>query len=96
MSNAPVGPTDGQEPVTIDLLADLQAGLLDDATAARLRHRARTDPDVGRRLADLDGLRRRLAVLGTDSASAGDVPVDVTARIRAALRRLPPPSAPGA
>ena len=91
MNDVPVGRGDEQEPVTVDLLADLQAGVLDDADAARLRQRARTDPEIAHRLAELDGLRRRLAVLGIDSASAGDVPADVTARISAALRRLPPP-----
>lgn len=94
MDDVPVWQGDDQEPVTVDVLADLQAGLLDDADAARLRHRARTDPEIARRLAELDGLRRRLAVLGTDLASAGDVPDDVTARIRAALRHLPPPTPP--
>ncbi len=33
-------------PLTVDSLADLQAGLLDDNTAARLRNKVRTDPDA--------------------------------------------------
>jgi hypothetical protein len=77
------------EPVSPELLADLQAGLLDDATAARLRNRARTDPEVARMLAALDEVRRALADLGSDEASAPDVPAAVTARIGASLRRPP-------
>ena len=77
-------PRDG--PVTPELLADLQAGLLDDATAARLRHRVRTDPGVARRLAELESVRREVARLGTHPESAPDVPTELTARIGAALR----------
>ena len=44
-----------------EMLADLQAGLLDDATGRRLRRRARTDPDAARQLAALDRVRRELA-----------------------------------
>ena len=39
-----------------------------------------------------DGVRQALARLGTDSASAGEVPAAVTARIGAALRAAPPPA----
>ncbi len=78
------GPAD--VPITPGLLADLQAGLLDDASAARLRHRARTDPETARLLAALDRVRRDLAHLGTDAASAPDVPAAVTARVGAALQ----------
>ncbi|AFM20001.1 hypothetical protein Mycch_5317 [Mycolicibacterium chubuense NBB4] len=85
----------GSEPapirVTPDLLADLQAGLLDDATAARVRHAARTDPDAARALANLDTVRRELAHLGSDAASAPPVPAAVTARVGAALRSAAPP-----
>lgn len=84
------GPAD--EPITLELLADLQAGLLDDATAARLRHRARTDPETARLLAALDRVRRDLARLGTDESSAADVPAAVTARVGAALQAAPPPA----
>lgn len=76
-------PSDG---VTPDLLAELQAGLLDDATAARLRRRVRTDPDAAAMLAALDRVRRDVAALGDDSASAPPVPPDVSARVIAALR----------
>jgi hypothetical protein len=72
-------------PVTVDLLADLQAGLLDDRTAADVRRRARTDPEVARRLAILDRVRRDVAHLGVDAASAPDIPADVTARVGAAV-----------
>jgi hypothetical protein len=74
------------EPITPELLADLQAGVLDDATAAALRKRVRTDPDAAHMLAALARVRRDLAHLGTDEASAPDVPAPVTARIGAALR----------
>jgi hypothetical protein len=86
--------TDGAAPaaVPMSLLADLQAGLLDDAAAARLRHRARTDPHVAGQLAALDRVRRDLAGLGVDAASAPDLPAEVTARVGTALRSLPPPA----
>ena len=79
-------------PVTVDLLADLQAGLLDDRTAARLRRRVRTDPGVKAQLAALDRVRRNLSALAVDSASAPDAPADVTATIGEALRSAPPPT----
>jgi hypothetical protein len=74
------------EPVTPELLADLQAGLLDDATAAALRQRVRTDPAAAATLAALDQVRRDLAELGADESSAPEVPAEVTARVGAALR----------
>lgn len=77
-------PDPGDLPVTLEQLADLQAGLLDDATAALLRHRVRNDPDLARQFAALDQVRRDLAGLGADSAP--DPPAEVTAQIGAALR----------
>ncbi|MGV0743506.1 anti-sigma factor family protein [Mycolicibacterium sp. XJ870] len=74
------------EPITPDLLADLQAGLLDDATAARLRRRVRTEPEAAAILAELDKVRRDVAALGTDPASAPEVPPEVSARVISALR----------
>ena len=74
------------EPVTPELLADLQGGLLDDATAAALRQRIRSDPEAAQMLAALDQVRRDLADLGADETSAPDVPGEVTARIGASLR----------
>jgi len=79
-------------PVTVDLVADLQAGLLDDTAAARLRHRARTEPDVAATLTALDRVRRDVAALGVDAASAPDVPADVMDAVGAALRAAPPPA----
>lgn len=87
------GAGNGPDPdITPDLLADLQAGLLDDETAARVRRRARTDPHAARMLADLDSVRRELTRLGTDAASAPEVPAAVRARISAALQDAPRPA----
>lgn len=83
----------GNEPIAPELLADLQAGLLDDATASALRQRVRTDPEAAATLAALDQIRRDLADLGADQSSAPDVPPDVSARVVAALRdRNQPPA----
>jgi anti-sigma factor RsiW len=84
----------GHEPITLEQLADLQAGLLDDATATALRQRIRADPDAAEMLAALDRVRRDLADLGTDHASAPDVPAEVTARVGAALQAAPPHRSP--
>lgn len=78
------------EPVTPQLLADLQAGLLDDAAAAALRQRVRTDPNAADVLAALDRVRRDLTDLGNDEASAPEVPAAVTAHVGAALQAAPP------
>jgi hypothetical protein len=82
----------GHEPIALEQLADLQAGLLDDATATALRHRIRADPDAAEMLAALD--RRDLADLGTDHGSAPDPPAKVTARVGAALQAAPPHRSP--
>jgi hypothetical protein len=82
-------------PITPELLADLQAGLLDDDTAAALRQRIRTDPAAADMLASLDRVRRDLAELGADDASAPDVPAGLTARIGAALQAASPPKPAG-
>jgi hypothetical protein len=81
----------GHKPVSITpkLLADLQAGLLDEGTAAALRQRVRTDLDAAEMLAALDRVRSELAHLGTDAASAPDVPAAVTARVGSALQAQP-------
>jgi hypothetical protein len=81
------GPDD-DTPVTLEQLAELQAGLLDDATAARLRQRIRDDPELARRLAALDQVRRDLA--GLDATPAPETPAEVTAQIGAALRAAQP------
>jgi anti-sigma factor RsiW len=75
--------------VSLELLADLQAGLLDDATAARLRRRIRDDPALARRYAELEQVRRDLHDLADDTADS-DIPDDVTARIGSALRGADP------
>lgn len=77
-------------PLTPDLLADLQAGLLDDATAARLRQRIRSEPEAAHTMAALDRVRRDLADLGADEASAPDAPAAVTARVATALHAARP------
>lgn len=79
------GDAGGQPPLTVERLADLQAGLLDDADAARVRERVRADPDAARVLQALHQVRRDVAAAGADPASAPDVPPEVTARIAAAL-----------
>ena len=86
--STPRVPSDG--PIPADLLADLQAGLLDDATAAEVRRRVRTDPVAGPEarstLAALDRVRRDLRELGADSQSAPPVPAEVSARLSDVLR----------
>lgn len=71
-------------PLTPEVLADLQAGLLDDATAAHIRRRVRADPHAAELLAGLDAARRAVADLG--AADAPDVPAEVVERIGRALR----------
>jgi hypothetical protein len=73
-------------PLTVELLADLQAGLLDDDSAARVRKRVREDPEAEKILRALNQVRCDVATLGADPTSAPDVPPEVTARISAALR----------
>ncbi|MGE2835488.1 hypothetical protein [Mycobacterium sp. SMC-4] len=72
-------------PPTPELLADLQAGLLDDVTAAHVRRMVRADPHAAHTLAGLDAARRAVADLAADEAP--DVPAEVVARVAAALRR---------
>ena len=73
-------------PLTVESLADLQAGLLDDDTAAGLRKKVRTDPDAQRTMEALNRVRRDIAALGADAPSAPDVAPDVVDRIASALR----------
>jgi hypothetical protein len=84
--------TDGRTPTPVPLstLADLQAGLLDDDTAAAVRNSIRDDAETARRLDALDRVRRDLADVGADPASAPHAPAAVTARVGAALRTAPP------
>jgi hypothetical protein len=83
-----------QAPIPVPWLANLQAGLLDDDTAAVIRRRVRDDPESARRMAGLDRVRRDLADVGTDSASAPDAPTDVATSVVAALRAEPSPGTP--
>lgn len=59
---------DADPPLTVELLADLQAGLLDDATAARIRSRVRSDPQAQQILRALNRVRRDVAAMGADPA----------------------------
>lgn len=78
-------------PLTVELLADLQAGALDDEAAARVRRQVRADPQAAGVLAALNRVRRDLAAVGADPACAPDPPPGVAARISAALRSAEPP-----
>lgn len=85
--NSPAGGNVADEPpLTAALLADLQAGLLDNDAAARVRSRVRADPAAEALLHALDRVRADVAALGADPASAPEVPAAVTARIGATLR----------
>jgi hypothetical protein len=77
---------DPDAPIATGVLADLQAGLLDDETAAHVRQRVRNDKALARQLGALDRVRRDLALLGADAPSAPEVPPAVTGRVTAALR----------
>ena len=72
-----------EPPLTVEVLADLQAGLLDDESAARVRRRVRDDPEAEKILRALNRVRCDVATLGAEPAP--DVSPDVTARISAAL-----------
>jgi hypothetical protein len=73
-------------PLTAEALADLQAGLFDDDTAARLRKQIRTDPGARQTTDALNRVRREVAALGSDPTSAPDVDPAAVDRIGAALR----------
>ncbi len=78
------------QPLTVDQLADLQAGLLDDDDAARLREHIRTQPAAQHILRGLSRARGDVAALGSDARSAPPAPAAVVERVRAALRSAPP------
>src|SRR5271155_3546462 len=83
------GESDGagaDPPLTVAALADLQAGLLDDDTAARMRKQIRADPDARQTMDALNRVRHDIAKLGTDAASAPDVAPEVLDGIAATLR----------
>lgn len=73
-------------PLTPDTLADLQAGLLDDDTAARLRKQVRDDPDARQTMDALTRVRGDVAALGSDDGTAPAVDPAVVQRIGTALR----------
>jgi len=73
-------------PLTVEALADLQAGLLDDDTAARLRKKVRADPDARQTMDALNRVRHDIAALGTDASSAPKVAPQVVDSVAAALR----------
>ena len=79
---------DGRDhpPTTAEALADLQAGLLDDDAAARLRKLVRTDADVRQTMDALNRVRREVAALGSDPSSAPGVDPAAVDRIGATLR----------
>jgi hypothetical protein len=79
----------GRDPPTVDSLADLQAGLLDDETSARLRKQIRTDPDARQTMEALNRVRRDVAALGSDPSSAPPVAPEVVDGIAASLRAEP-------
>jgi hypothetical protein len=73
-------------PLTVDSLADLQAGLHDDNTAARLRKKVRTDPDAQQTMDALNRVRGDVAALSSDGSSAPEVDPAVVNRIGTTLR----------
>lgn len=77
---------DADPPLTVELLADLQAGLLDDATAARIRSRVRSDPQAQQILRALNRVRRDVAAMGADPAWGPAARPAVVDSISAALR----------
>jgi hypothetical protein len=70
-------------PLTVETLADLQAGLLDGDTAARLRKKVRADPVAQQNLNALNRVRREVAALGADLTTAPPVAPEVVDGIAA-------------
>ncbi|BCO38396.1 hypothetical protein BMW24_018650 [Mycobacterium heckeshornense] len=91
-SNAGGGERGTDPPLTVELLADLQAGLLDDDEAARVRERIRADPQAQRAMRALNAVRSDLAALGAEPQSAPQTPPPVVARITAGLRSAAAPA----
>src|ERR1700727_24054 len=83
--HAPDQGNSADPPLTVELIADLQAGLLDDEAAARVRRQVRADPQADGVLRALNQVRRDVAAAGADPESAPEVPPEVTARISGAL-----------
>ncbi len=91
-NSAPDHP-ESDPPLTVELLADLQAGALPDEDAVRIRRQVRADPQAARLLGALNQVRRDVAAVGIDPESAPDPPPQVTQRISAALRSADPGAA---
>ena len=72
-------------PWSVDLLADLHAGALDDAEAEQLWARVNADPEARAIIEALEATTSDLAALG--SVSFPPMPADVAARIDASLAR---------
>lgn len=79
-------------PLTAETLADLQAGLFDDETAARLRRRIRDDPGARQTMDALNRVRRDIAALGpvppTHAINRGRPKLPRAARIAVAATGL--------
>ncbi|OBF92983.1 hypothetical protein A5791_12980 [Mycobacterium sp. 852002-51163_SCH5372311] len=93
------GEGDADPPLTVDLLADLQAGLLDDEAAARVRSRVRADPEAEDILRALNRVRTDLGDLGVAGADSNSAPppagVTAAPRSSAAAHSARPPIRPG-
>ncbi|OBI44899.1 hypothetical protein [Mycobacterium colombiense] len=77
-------------PLTVERLADLQAGILDDEAAARVRGQVRADAHAADVLDALNRVRRDIAAIGADPGAPPDPPPRVADRISAALRSAEP------
>lgn len=83
----PEGP---DRPLTVELLAELQAGALDDDTAAQVRKQVREDPAAADVLRALNRVRRDVAALADDPGSAPDPPPYLSDKITEAVRAAGP------
>ncbi|KAA9166693.1 hypothetical protein FPZ12_000265 [Amycolatopsis acidicola] len=79
-------------PWSVDLLADLHAGVLDEAASAELWPRVQADPEARAIIEALEATTADLASLGTSPAPP--MPADVAARIDAALAEEAKQAAP--
>lgn len=80
------GSAGADPPLTVELLADLQAGLLDGETAARIRRQVRSDPQAREILQAMNRVRCDIAASGADPTAAPEVPPAIIARVSATLR----------
>lgn len=85
MTDPPEPAEPGADPTpSVELLADLQAGLLDDDTAADVRSRIRTDPKAAAAWQALQRVRDDVAAIG--AAPAPEAPPEVLTGVGAALK----------